>query len=248
MTGPGPATPRVLEALDVSHRFGQLPVLVEVGFHVNDGESVGVVGPNGAGKTTLLNVLSGVIRPDAGRVCFDGVDVTKLAVDRRCRMGVGRAHQVPRPFGGMTVFENALVGATNGRAMRRRAAHQCAMEAIDRCRLSPLANRRAETLGLLDRKRLELARSLATGPRVLLLDEIGGGLTDAEAVELLDTIREIRQEGIAIVWIEHLVHVLVQAIDRLVCFDQGRVLADGDPQVVMSDPVVIDAYLGSAEL
>lgn len=237
----------VLEAVDVSHRFGQLPVLVDVDFRITAGESVGVVGPNGAGKTTLLNVLSGALRADRGRVLFAGADVTKLAVEERCRLGVGRAHQVPRPFGGMTVFENVLVGATHGGGARGRNADARAIEAIDRCRLDGVANRRADTLGLLDRKRLELARSLATGPTVLLLDEIGGGLTDAEALELLGTLRDIRK-SITIVWIEHLVHILVQAIDRLVCFDQGRVLADGDPQTVMSDAAVIDAYLGSAEL
>jgi branched-chain amino acid transport system ATP-binding protein len=248
MTGAGRDGPPVLEAVGVSHRFGQLAVLAEVDFHVTSGEAVGVVGPNGAGKTTLLNVLSGALRPDAGHVRFAGEDVTRVPIEQRCRMGVGRAHQVPRPFGGMTVFENVLVGATHGRGMRRHAAYGCSIEAIDRCQLGRVANRRADTLGLLDRKRLELARSLATGPSVLLLDEIGGGLTDAEALDLLDTIRDIRHEGVAIVWIEHLVHVLVQAIDRLVCFDQGRVLADDEPRVVMANPVVIEAYLGSAEL
>jgi branched-chain amino acid transport system ATP-binding protein len=242
---PASAQP-VLEAVAVSHRFGQLPVLVDVDFGIRPGESVGIVGPNGAGKTTLLNVMSGALRPDKGHVCFEGADVTRLGVDRRCRMGVGRAHQIPRPFGGMSVFENVFVGAAHGAGERGRAASFRAIAALERCGLTALANRRADSLGLLHRKRLEIARALATAPTVLLLDEIGGGLTDAEALELLDLVRDLKQDNIAVVWIEHLVHLLVQAIDRLVCFDQGRVLADGEPNAVMSNPAVIDAYLGSA--
>jgi len=172
--------------------------------------------------------------------------VTKLGAAQRCRLGVGRAHQVPRPFGGMTVFENVLVGAATGGRRRGAQAYERSIEALELARLAELANRRAETLGLLDRKRLELARALATDPRVLLLDEIGGGLTDAEAVELVATIKELRARGIAVVWIEHIVHVLVQVVERLVCMDAGRVIADGEPQAVMRDARVVDAYLGTA--
>jgi branched-chain amino acid transport system ATP-binding protein len=208
------------------------------------GAVVGVVGPNGAGKTTLLNVLAGAFAPGAGSVTFKGKDVTAAGAAERCRLGLARSHQVPRPFGGMTAFENVLVAASAGGGLRGAAAHERCLDSLELCGMLDVANRRAESLGLLHRKRLELARALATGPQVLLLDEIGGGLTDAEAGELVATIRLLRARGIAIVWIEHMVHVLLQVVTRLVCMDAGRVLAEGDPAAVMKDAAVIDAYLG----
>jgi branched-chain amino acid transport system ATP-binding protein len=234
------ASPSILEARSVSRRFGALVVLDGVDFAVGADEAVGIVGPNGAGKTTLLNVLAGSLRPSSGRVLFRGSDVTRARADRRCRLGIARSYQVPRPFGGMTVFENVLVAT--GRSGR--AAEEHSIGSLELCGLTELANRRAESLGLLHRKRLELARALATNPSVLLLDEIGGGLTDAEATALLETIREVRRRHITIVWIEHIVHVLLQVVERLVCFDAGRVIADGEPEVVIGDAAVIDAYLG----
>jgi branched-chain amino acid transport system ATP-binding protein len=236
----------LLAAHGVRKRFGALVVLHDVDFALGAGEAVGIVGPNGAGKTTLLNVLSGALQATAGTVRFRDADVTPTGPDGRCRLGIARAHQVPKPFGGMTVFENVFVAATAGGGHKRKDAYRRSIEALETCRMLDGANRRAETLGLLDRKRLELARSLATDPVVLLLDEIGGGLTDAEADVLVDTIRELKERGIAIVWIEHIVHVLVQVVTRLVCMDAGRVIADGDPDTVMADAAVIDAYLGSA--
>ncbi|HET8607598.1 MAG TPA: ATP-binding cassette domain-containing protein, partial [Gaiellaceae bacterium] len=209
-------------------------------------EAVGIVGPNGAGKTTLLSVLAGAQRPDGGRVLFHGADVTAAGAAARCRLGIARAHQVPRPFGGMTVFENVFVGASTGGGRRRRAAYARVTELLALCELTEVANRRAESLGLLHRKRLELARALATDPGVLLLDEIGAGLTDEEAAALVTTIRELRRQGVALVWIEHIVHVLVQVVERLICMDAGRVIAEGEPEAVMKDAAVVDAYLGSA--
>jgi branched-chain amino acid transport system ATP-binding protein len=240
------ASDPILDAVGIRKRFGALAVLDGVDFTVGSGDAVGIVGPNGAGKTTLLDILSGSLRPNAGRVSFRGDDVTRYAAARRCRLGIGRAHQAPRPFGGMTVFENVLVGAAMGARLRRGRAYEAVIDALTLCGLAAVANRRAATLGLLDRKRLELARALATDPRVLLLDEIGGGLTDGEAAELVATINELRSRGIAIVWIEHIVHVLVQVVERLVCMDAGRVIAQGAPDEVMRDAAVIDAYLGSA--
>ena len=236
----------ILDAVEIRKRFGALAVLDGVDFSVQAGDAVGIVGPNGAGKTTLLNVLSGALRPNDGRVVFRGNDVTRVSAARRCRLGIGRAHQIPRPFGGMTVFENVLVGATMGAGLRSSRAYEPVVDALELCGLTDAANRRAESLGLLDRKRLELARALATDPTVLLLDEIGGGLTDAEAAQLVTTVNELRARGIAIVWIEHIVHVLVQVVERLVCMNAGRVIADGPPETVMRDAAVIDAYLGSA--
>lgn len=236
----------LLEAAGVGQRFGALVVLDGVDFGLASGESVGVVGPNGAGKTTLLSILAGSIRPTSGRVRYEGSDVTGVRADRRCRLGIARTHQIPRPFVGMTVFENVLVGAMLGTSGGTAGAYERAIDVLRTCGLVDVANRRADDLGLLDRKRLELARALATQPKVLFLDEIGGGLTDAEAIELVGTIQELRRRGIAMVWIEHIVHVLVQAIDRLVCLDAGRIIADGLPNDVLADTAVIDAYLGAS--
>ena len=239
-----PGAPPLLEATGLVVRYGELVVLDGVELRVAAGEAIGVVGPNGAGKTTLLGALAGSVAPSAGSVRLRGDDITRLAPSARCRRGIGRAHQVPRPFGGMTVLENAFVGASAGAGLRGRAAYARCIEVLERCGMAELANRRAETLGLLHRKRLELARALAVGPAVVLLDEIGAGLTDAEASELVATIRAVRRDGVAIVWIEHIVHVLVQVVDRLVCIDAGRVIADGPPRAVMQSAAVIDAYLG----
>jgi branched-chain amino acid transport system ATP-binding protein len=236
----------LLAAEGVRVRFGALTVLDGVSFAVAANEAVGIVGPNGAGKTTLLNVLAGSLRPDRGAVRFRGADVTARGAASRCRLGVARSHQVPRPFGNLTVYENVLVGATAGGARQAAGARRLSLDVLERCGLGGLANRRADALGLLDRKRLEMARALATGPAVLLLDEIGGGLTDAEADELLDAVRAIREQGVAIVWIEHIVHVLVQLVGRLVCLDAGRVIADGEPDAVMGDAAVVDAYVGQS--
>ncbi len=236
----------ILAAAGIRKCFGALAVLDGVDFAVGAGEAVGIVGPNGAGKTTLLNILSGALRPSEGSISFRGTDVTSVGAARRCRLGVGRAHQVPRPFGEMTVFENVFVGAAIGGGLRRRRAYDRCVEVLELSGLTEVANRRAESLGLLDRKRLELARALGTGPLVLLLDEIGAGLTDAEAAELVTTIQGLTAEGIAVVWIEHIVHVLVQVVTRLTCMDAGRVIADGQPDDVMGNAAVVDAYLGSA--
>jgi branched-chain amino acid transport system ATP-binding protein len=234
----------LLEGRGIVKRYGELVVLDGVQFQIAAGDAVGVVGPNGAGKTTLLSVLAGSVAPTAGTVRLRGEDVTRLAPSARCRRGIGRAHQVPRPFGGMTVLENVFVGVSAGDGLRGRPAYTRCVEVLELCGLIELANRRADSLGLLHRKRLELARSLATRPAVLLLDEIGAGLTDAEADQLVATIRGLRQQGVAIAWIEHIVHVLVQVVDRLVCIDAGRVIADGSPREVMENATVIDAYLG----
>lgn len=229
-------------------RFGQLQVLDGVDFQVGTAEAVGIVGPNGAGKTTLLNVLAGSLAPTSGSVLLDGGDVTRMRPEQRCRSGIGRAYQIPRPFGAMTVLENVLVGASYGAGLSRSDSYDKSVEVLELCGLMKLANRRAESLGLLHRKSLELARALATNPQVLLLDEIGGGLTDAEAIELVSTIRQVRSTGISVVWIEHIVHLLLQVIDRLVAMDAGRVIANGDPQAVLRDAAVVDSYLGKAGL
>jgi branched-chain amino acid transport system ATP-binding protein len=234
----------LLEAKGLHKRFNALVVLEGVDFSVRANETVGVVGPNGAGKTTLLSILVGALAPTAGTVRLRGQDVTALPTAERCRRGLARTHQIPRPFSGMTVFENVFTAARHGGGLHRDAAYARAAESLATTGMTGVANRRAETLGLIDRKRLELARALATGPSALLLDEIGGGLTDAEANELVDVILELKRRGLAIVWIEHIVHILLRVAERLVCMDAGRVIADDAADKVMKDPAVIEAYLG----
>lgn len=238
-------TGSVLEVRGLAKRFGQVVTAAEVGFAVAAGEAVGVVGPNGAGKSTLLNLVTGVVRPDSGTVHLGGADITGLDAAARCRAGIGRSYQIPRPFSGLTVFENVFVAATFGGGDHGQAGYDAAGQALDRTGLLPLANQRAGTLRLLDRKRLELARALATRPRLLLLDEIAGGLTDREAPELVELIGSLRSAGLAVVWIEHIVHALVAVVDRLLCLAAGRVLAIGEPRAVLRDPRVVEVYLGS---
>jgi branched-chain amino acid transport system ATP-binding protein len=241
----GVSADAIIEARSVRKRFDALVVLNDVTFSMRADESVGIVGPNGAGKTTFLSILAGAQPPSEGAILWRGADVTSLDGAARCRLGVARTHQVPRPFGGMTVFENLLVAASGGAARRGGEAHDVCVIALRQSGMLKLANRRAESLGLLDRKRLELARALATEPALLLLDEIGGGLTDGEANELIGIIRDIRDRGVAVVWIEHIVHVLVQVASRLVCMDAGRIIADGAPDAVLADAAVRRAYFGT---
>ncbi|MFC0105933.1 ABC transporter ATP-binding protein [Kibdelosporangium aridum] len=234
----------LLEVSGLAKRFGRLTVIDDLSFAVAPGEALGVVGPNGAGKSTMLNLVNGVLRPDQGTISFTGVDVTRAGADRRCRAGIARSYQIPRPFAEMTVFANVLVGATLGAGHRGQRAHRAAFEALETTGLLDVANVPAGALRLLDRKRLELARALACGPRLILLDEIAGGLTDGELPTLVDTVRGLRDSGVAVIWIEHIVHALLAVVDRLMCLTYGRMLAIGDPDTVMRDPEVVTAYLG----
>ncbi len=245
-SGSSSAGEPLLAARGVWKRFGALQVLEDVTLEVHQGEAVGIVGPNGAGKTTLLDLVAGVTRADQGAVYLDGRDVSSQGAAARSRMGIGRTHQIPRPFTGMTVFENVLVAATMGARLRGSEAQRKAIEALELTGMIELGNRRADTLGLLDRKRLELARALGTAPQLLLLDEIAGGLTEPETIELVEQIRQLHTDGLTIVWIEHVVHALLRVAARLICLASGRIIADGEPQAVMSDRAVIDAYLGRA--
>jgi branched-chain amino acid transport system ATP-binding protein len=232
----------------VSKRFGALVVIDSLSFHVAEGEALGIVGPNGAGKTTLLNLVAGDLRPNQGRVVFDGRDVTRRAAHTRCHLGIGRTAQVPRPFEGLTAFENVLVGATFGAAGRLTSGrNEAALDGLRRAGMLARANVPAASLTLLERKRLELARALATQPRLLLLDEIAGGLTEAELLALVETIREVRASGVAIVWIEHIVHALLRVVDRMMAMDYGRKLIEGEPAEVMSSAEVRNVYLGAEE-
>lgn len=237
----------VVEGIGVNKHFGALQVLSEVNFQAMSGEAVGIVGPNGAGKTTLFGVLAGALPPSSGDIRFQGKNINEASAAQRCHLGIARTHQVPRPFLGMTVFENVLTAVTNGAGLSNSEAERYAIESLSRTQLLPLANRPSATLGLLDRKRLELARALATSPQVLLLDEIGGGLTEAELHQLIDLISQLKADGLTIVWIEHILHALLKVVDRLVCMDAGMVIAQGSPQEVMANQNVKKAYLGVGE-
>lgn len=238
------ASPVLLQLESVSRSFGSLKVTDRLTLDVRRGEALGIIGPNGAGKTTLMNLIAGDVLPDGGRIVFDGRDITRLPPAARCHAGIGRSYQVPHPFVGLTVFENVLVGATFGARRSEAQARPVALQVLERTGLAAKANRLAGSLPLLDRKRLELARALATGPQLLLLDEIAGGLTEHEVHELVATIRSIRDEGITIVWIEHIVHALLAVAERLVALDFGRLLTQGEPAAVMADPAVQEIYMG----
>lgn len=239
-------TEPMLRARGVNKSYGALKVLHDVDFEVSPGEAVGIVGPNGAGKTTLFGALAGSFPITSGDIALEGQSLTGTSSAERCRMGLARTYQVPRPFLGMTVFENIHVAAMSGAGLTQAEAADQGAEILRKTGLLALANRPTAALGLLDRKRLEVARALATRPRVILLDEIGGGLTEAELGELVDLIRQLQASGMTVVWIEHILHALLRVVTRLVCMAEGRVLASGDPRDVMANADVQRAYLGSS--
>jgi branched-chain amino acid transport system ATP-binding protein len=244
VTQPASVASPALAVREVVKRYGSLTVVDGVSFTVRVGEALGIVGPNGAGKTTLLDLIAGAQRGDSGRVLLGGADVTRLGPARRCRRGLARTFQTPRPMGDLTVFETALVSAVRGGGLRGRQAHDSAHEALARTGTLRLANQASASLRLLDRKQLELARALAANPRVLLLDEIAGGLTDAETGRLVETIHQVHVGGTTIVWVEHVLRALTKVATRLICLADGRVLADGVPQEVLANDDVRVAYLG----
>jgi branched-chain amino acid transport system ATP-binding protein len=233
----------LLEVREISKAF-VAPALDSFTLGVCAGEAVGIVGPNGAGKTTLLNVIVGDIMPDSGAIIFRDHEITELSADQRCRRGIAKASQVPRPFEGLTVFENVLTASTFGREGDNKDDLEIAAECLRNMDLLAKANTVAGSLALLDRKRLELARAMATSPEVLLLDEIAGGLTEAEVHVLVEKIKEIHSGGMTIVWIEHVVHALMQVAGRMVAMSFGKKIAEGQPDEVMASAVVREVYLG----
>jgi branched-chain amino acid transport system ATP-binding protein len=219
-------------------------VIDDLSIAVEEGEALGIVGPNGAGKTTWFNLITGAVHADGGKVLFQGKDITGLPKHERCRQGIGRTYQIPKPFTGMTVFENVLVGATHGRNMAERASYEHCVDIIEKTGLTKRVNVLAGSLTLLDRKRLELARALGSDPKLLLLDEIAGGLTETEVQELIEEIVKLRATGITIVWIEHIVHALMAVVDRITVIQFGRKLCEGDPREVMNSQAVQACYMG----
>jgi branched-chain amino acid transport system ATP-binding protein len=236
--------PVLLELAGVSKSYGALKATDNLSLTVAEGEALGVIGPNGAGKSTMFNLITGDVAPDAGRVTFAGTDITALPAHARSRLGIGRSYQIPQPFTNMTVFENLLVGAIFGGRQRERESYERCAQVLEMTELITRANVPARTLTLLQRKRLELARALALNPKLLLLDEIAGGLTEHETHALIDTIRAIHARGTTIVWIEHIVHALVSIASRLVVMNFGQKLAEGPPQTVIADARVKEVYMG----
>ena len=234
----------ILEVSGVSKAFGSLKVIDGFDFELAEGEALGIIGPNGAGKSTLFNLITGSLKPNSGSIRFEGVDITEFPAYRRCRLGIGRSYQIPHPFKGMTVFENLLVGAAFGKNQSEVQSYDACARILDLTGLLEKSNVLAGQLTLLERKRLELARALATSPRALLLDEIAGGLTEPEIQELIETISFIRSENISVIWIEHIVHALMSVVDRLIVINFGKKLEDGDPETVIKSPEVQEVYMG----
>ena len=228
----------------VSKSYGALKVTDNISLSVAQGETLGILGPNGAGKTTLFNLISGDTKVDAGRVVFKGDDMTAVPPHLRCRSGIGRSYQVPQPFSNMSVFENLVTAACFGGGETETQAWETAFEVLQQTGLIAFANQAAGSLTLLNRKRLELARALATRPELLLLDEIAGGLTEHEAQELVEELKRIKNTGVTMIWIEHVVHALLSVADRLFVVNFGQELAQGLPHQVMNDPEVKRVYMG----
>ena len=237
----------LLKLEDVTKRFGGVAALTDVSFEVTAGEILGIIGPNGAGKTTLLNCISGVYRLDAGRIHLDGSPITGLPPHKIAALGIGRTFQVVKPFASMTVRENAAIGALFGSSqarMRPAPAFEWADEVLELVGLAAKARQTVGSLTIPDRKRLEVARALATRPRLLLLDEVMAGLNPVEVDEALDMVRRVHASGITIVLIEHVMRVVVGVCTRAVVLHMGQFLAEGTPQEVLRDRRVVEAYLG----
>ncbi len=234
----------LLRLRNLNKSFGALTVADGLTFDVPEGQALGIIGPNGAGKSTLFNLITGNLMPDSGSIEFGGEDVTRTPPMRRALAGIGRSFQIPQPFEKLTVFENLVVAGAYGRNLSEAAVTDHCAGILEQTGMMGRANLPAGSLPLLERKRLELARALATAPRLLLLDEIAGGLTDGECQSLIATIRRIRDQGVTIVWIEHVLHALTSVVERLLVLDFGRIIGIGDPGEIMASREVREIYLG----
>lgn len=237
----------ILELQNVTRRFGGLVAVSDVSFKLEKGEILGLIGPNGAGKTTLVSLISGTIAPSSGDVLFQGNSIQDLPAYKRARLGIGRTFQIMKPFPGLSVLDNVAVGALFGRAKhgaRLKRAREQAAYYLEFVGLGAAMDKRAENLGGPDRKRLELAKALAMQPALLLCDEVMAGLNHVEIDEVIEVIRKVRAEGISILVIEHVIKAIRSLSDRLLVLHHGQQIAEGAPDKVLSDPAVIEAYLG----
>jgi branched-chain amino acid transport system ATP-binding protein len=239
--------PSILTVENLTKSFGRVVAVHNLSFEVNQGDILGIIGPNGAGKTTLFNLIAGEVRPESGKIMFHQNDVTLTQTYKRCRMGIARTYQIPRPFGNLTVLENVLAGAVYGAGMRSRAAKKKCEEVLEKTGLFPKKNAIAESLPLLDRKRLELTKALATDPTLLLIDEVAGGLTESEVEEILKIIRSLRREGVTILWVEHIMMAMKKGPDRLLVMNFGEKILYGNPDEVLEAQEVHQIYLGNEE-
>jgi len=238
----------LLQVDGVSKRFGGLWALREVSFQVQQGEIVGIVGPNGAGKSTLFNVVAGVCAPNSGEVIFRGERITGLPSHAICRRGLARTFQIVQPFAGMTVEENILVGLLYGHGLPLRRARPLVDEILTVSGLGKLRDQRSETITVADRRRLELARALATSPQLILLDENMAGLTPADMDAALELLRAVRGRGVTIILVEHVMQAVTEICDHVVVLNNGRKIAEGHATEVVADPQVVEAYLGTAHV
>ena len=237
----------ILVVEKLTKRFGNLAAVSHLSFNVEEGEILGMMGPNGAGKTTVFNLITGVYAPTEGKVIYKGRDVTRFSASHRCRLGIGRTYQIPRPFENMTVLENLLVGAEYGGELKGKEALALSTEILEFTGLLSKKDGFAGKLTLLDRKRLELARALATQPALLLIDEVAAGLTEAEVEKLLEIVKAIQRKGVTIIWVEHILMMMNKGVDRLLVINGGQWLMCGDPQECMESKEVHEVYLGMEE-
>jgi branched-chain amino acid transport system ATP-binding protein len=239
----------ILQVQSVSKRFGGLQALQKVTFDLPEGQILGLIGPNGAGKTTLFNVINGVYPPNEGRVIFKGEEITELEPYHVARKGLARTHQIVRPLNELSVRENVMVGACFGReGLNLREASSTADDVLEFVGLINRADQSAGSLNVAQKKRLEMARALASQPYLLLLDEVLAGLNTSEITAMLETIRQIRTRGITIIMIEHVMHAIMNVSDRIIVLDYGEQIAEGTPQQISNDDKVIEAYLGDPKL
>ncbi len=235
----------LLDVRSVSKRFGGLQALSSVSFQVGEGEIVGIIGPNGAGKTTLFNVVTGVYTPDSGRVVFRGADVTGAKPHRICKLGAARTFQISKPFAALTVLQTVRIGALN-RIPDIAGATTKALEVLELMGLAGKRDELGRTLTVIERKRLEMARALATQPSLLLLDEVAAGLRPNEVQEMIALVRRIAAGGVSVLIIEHVLEAVMRLSARIVVLNYGEVIAEGRPEALVDDPRVIEAYLGEA--
>ncbi len=234
----------ILSLEKICKKFGAVVIAENLDLELAEGEALGMLGPNGAGKTTLFGLITGMLAPNAGRIVFDGHDITRMSPVDRCRHGIARSFQIPQPFGGMTVFENLVVAGAFAKRRRERDVYDLAERILEDCGLADQANAKANKLTLLDRKRLELARALATQPKLLLLDEVAGGLSEMECATLVTLIQRIRTRGVSVIWVEHIVHALLAAVDRIVVLAGGTFIANDRPEAAIRNPKVAEIYMG----